>query len=74
LEMACLQRRPVAGAAIFHSDRGSQYASEDYGKVMKMYGLSDVNYSFPSTTTRFPYSRLNFFLSFSQLPLLLAGT
>jgi len=39
LEMACLQRRPVTGGAIFHSDRGSQYASEDYGKVMKMYGL-----------------------------------
>ena len=39
LEMACLQRRPVAGQTIFHSDRGSQYASEDYGEVMKMYGL-----------------------------------
>jgi len=36
--------------------------------------VSGVNYSFPSTTTRFPYSRLNFFLSFSQLSLLLAGT
>jgi hypothetical protein len=36
--------------------------------------LSGVNYSFHSTTTRFPYSRLNFFLSFSQLSLLLAGT
>ena len=39
LEMACLQRRPQAGKAIFHSDRGSQYASEDYREVMKMYGL-----------------------------------
>ena len=39
LEMACLQRRPEAGKAIFHSDRGSQYASEDYGEVMRMYGL-----------------------------------
>lgn len=40
LEMACLQRRPEAGRALFHSDRGSQYASEDYGKVMRMYGLT----------------------------------
>jgi putative transposase len=40
LEMACLQRRPQAGQAIFHSDRGSQYASEDYRKVMKLYGLT----------------------------------
>ncbi len=39
LEMACLQRRPEAGKAIFHSDRGSQYASQDYATVMKMYGL-----------------------------------
>ena len=39
LEMACLQRRPEAGKAIFHSDRGSQYASDDYREVMKMYGL-----------------------------------
>jgi putative transposase len=39
LEMACLLRRPEAGKAIFHSDRGSQYASEDFREVMKMYGL-----------------------------------
>jgi len=39
LEMACLQRRPQAGKAIFHSDRGSQYASEDYRNVLKLYGL-----------------------------------
>ncbi len=39
LEMACLQRRPQAGKAIFHSDRGSQYASDDFREVMKMYGL-----------------------------------
>jgi putative transposase len=39
LEMACLQRRPEAGKAIFHSDRGSQYASDDFRAVMKMYGL-----------------------------------
>lgn len=40
LEMACLQRRPEAGKAIFHSDRGSVYASQDFGNVMKMYGLT----------------------------------
>ncbi len=39
LEMACMQRRPEPGKAIFHSDRGSVYASEDYREVMKMYGL-----------------------------------
>jgi transposase InsO family protein len=39
LEMACLLRRPEAGKAIFHSDRGSQYASEDFREIMKMYGL-----------------------------------
>jgi putative transposase len=39
LEMACLARRPEAGKAIFHSDRGSQYASDDFREVMKMYGL-----------------------------------
>jgi len=39
LEMACLQRRPEAGKAIFHSDRGSQYASDDFRALMKMYGL-----------------------------------
>jgi hypothetical protein len=42
--------------------------------LTKIEPLSGVNYSFHSTTTRFPYSRLNFFLSFSQLSLLLAGT
>jgi len=40
LEMACLGRRPEAGKAIFHSDRGSQYASDDFREVMKMYGLT----------------------------------
>jgi putative transposase len=39
LEMACLGRRPEAGKAIFHSDRGSQYASDDFRAVMKLYGL-----------------------------------
>jgi creatinine amidohydrolase len=36
--------------------------------------VSGVNYSFHSTTTRFPYSRLNFFLSFSQLSFFVGGT
>lgn len=40
LEMACWQRRPTAGQTIFHSDRGSVYASEDFSKVMKKYGLT----------------------------------
>ena len=40
LEMACLQRRQESGQAIFHSDRGSQYASDDFREVMKMYGLT----------------------------------
>ncbi len=40
LEMACFERRPEAGKTLFHSDRGSQYASEDYGEVMKIYGLT----------------------------------
>lgn len=40
LEMACLQRRPEAGKTIFHSDRGSQYASDDYRKVLELYGLT----------------------------------
>ncbi len=39
LEIACLQRRPQAGKAIFHSDRGSQYAWDNFHEVMKMYGL-----------------------------------
>ena|GEM_PF-2955051 len=40
LEMACLQRRPQAGTATFHSDRGSQYASEHYLSVVKLNGLT----------------------------------
>ena len=40
VEMACLQRRPETGKAIFHSDRGSQYASEDYRDVLELYGLT----------------------------------
>jgi hypothetical protein len=36
--------------------------------------VSGVNYLFPSTTIRFPDSRLNVFLSFPWVSLLLAGT
>jgi transposase InsO family protein len=40
LEMAYLQRCPDADKAIFHSDRGSQYASDDFRRVVNMYGLT----------------------------------
>lgn len=37
LKMAIWQRKPQRGL-IVHSDRGSQYASHDYRKLLKMYG------------------------------------
>ncbi len=37
LRMAIWQRKPKRGL-IVHSDRGSQYASHDYRKLLKMYG------------------------------------
>lgn len=37
LKMAIWQRKPKGGL-IVHSDRGSQYASHDYRKLLKMYG------------------------------------
>ena len=41
LEMAWLGRNPGKQAAlIFHSDRGSQYASEDYNKVLQDHGIT----------------------------------
>ena len=40
LEMASLQRRPKKGALTFHSDRGSQYASDDFREVLKEYGIT----------------------------------
>jgi len=40
VEMACWQRRPERGKTIFHSDRGSVYASEDYREVLAKYGLT----------------------------------
>jgi putative transposase len=39
--MAWFQRRPDRKAAlIFHSDRGSQYASDDFNKVLKQCGIT----------------------------------
>jgi putative transposase len=41
LEMARFRRRPDKNAGlIFHSDRGSQYASEDFNKMLKRYGIT----------------------------------
>ena len=41
LEMAWYQRRPdLAAGLIFHSDRGSQYASLDFRAVLKKHGIS----------------------------------
>jgi putative transposase len=40
LEMAWFQRRPDQNnKLIFHSDRGSQYASDDFNKVLKEYAI-----------------------------------
>jgi len=38
LKMACWRRRPPQ-EVIFHSDRGSQYASHKFQKVMNLYGF-----------------------------------
>ncbi|MDE3201406.1 MAG: IS3 family transposase [Acidobacteriota bacterium] len=41
LEMAWFQRRPDRKAELmFHSDRGSQYASDDFSKVLKQCGIT----------------------------------
>ncbi len=39
LEMGLFQRRPQKGELIFHSDRGSQYASEDFRQVLEKHGI-----------------------------------
>jgi len=39
LEMGVYQRRPHPGGLIFHSDRGSQYASEDFRAVIDKHGI-----------------------------------
>jgi putative transposase len=38
LRMAWFRRRPASGL-IFHSDRGSQYASGDFQKQLKAFGM-----------------------------------
>ena len=41
LEMAWFSRNPGKQTGLlFHSDRGSQYASEDFGKVLKEHGIT----------------------------------
>lgn len=41
LQMAWFKRSPGKnGGLIFHSDRGSQYASEDYRELLKEFGIS----------------------------------
>ena len=40
LEMAWQQRRPVPGALLFHSDRGSQYASQDFARLLGEHGIT----------------------------------
>lgn len=39
LEMGAYQRRPQPGGLIFHSDRGSQCASEDFRDVIEKHGI-----------------------------------
>jgi putative transposase len=40
LEMAWHQRRPEKGTLLFHSDRGSQYASENFTLLLKERGIT----------------------------------
>ena len=41
LQMAWLARNPGKQAGLlFHSDRGSQYASEDFGQTLKEHGIT----------------------------------
>jgi putative transposase len=40
LEMAWQQRRPPQGELLFHSDRGSQYASEDFTRLLDEHGIT----------------------------------
>jgi putative transposase len=40
LEMAWQQRRPAKGGLLFHSDRGSQYASEDFTRLLEERGMT----------------------------------
>jgi transposase InsO family protein len=41
LRMAWFKRHPAKRAGlIFHSDRGSQYASQDFAEVLQEYGIT----------------------------------
>jgi transposase InsO family protein len=40
LQMALWRRRPPKGQLIHHSDRGVQYASEAFGKLLKTHGIA----------------------------------
>jgi len=40
LEMVWQQRRPAKGELPFHSDRGSQYASEDFTRLLDEHGIT----------------------------------
>ena len=40
LDMAWQQRRPPKGELLFHSDRGSQYASEDFTRLLEEHGIT----------------------------------
>ena len=40
LDMAWQQRRPVEGELLFHSDRGSQYASQDFARLLDKHGIT----------------------------------
>ena len=39
LEMGLFQRHPQKGQLLFHSDRGSQYASDDFRAVLDQHGV-----------------------------------
>jgi putative transposase len=39
LQMALWRRRPAEGQLIFHSDRGVQYASDAFGKLLEAHGI-----------------------------------
>jgi putative transposase len=39
LQMALWRRRPPKGQLIFHSDRGVQYASDAFGKLLQAHGI-----------------------------------
>ena len=40
LEMAWQQRRPARDELLFHSDRGSQYASQDFARLLDEHGIT----------------------------------